>query len=549
MKKWFSLLLIWLLFPMLGLAETQNLEDVIKEDEFIISCDSTSINVSDQMVCRIGVANYGFSFDKISYDLEISDGLSIVDVRSNYDKLWKVDNSGASSSEENIGLQEFGIILIKSESSGEKTVKIKNILVGNSHNDNSKSYKDVEYKVKVISDDNDLDDIIIDNKSLDGFSKSKMTYSYYIDDSVNNITIDTVNSNEYSKVVGSGEYEIPLTVEKTIIPIEVISENGNKKIYKINVIRKNFEQNSIDKKIKSIKITNNKGNIILLNFKSELYSYSVEVNSDITSLKIEAEINEDVKFVSGFGEREVSISSGDNIILLKVVDEDGEVLNYEISVTKPLVNKSSNNYLKSLVIEGYDLKFSKRVRNYSLKVKKGTKSLVIKPVLEDDKASYEIVGNSSIEDGSVVKIIVTAENQVKNTYQITIGYKSGNYMISAVIGICLFGLVYFAWKKRSSLNKKAGKTRKNKVTHSAGKKNSLVSKKNSKAKGKASKKVVSKPKKSSKGDAKKNTKSAAKKGNATTASSKGKTKASNKTKTSKKPKTNGKNKKRKKKKK
>ncbi len=530
MKKWFSLLIISLLLPLNVWAEPEvEPEEPLHVDEFIINCDSINMNINDQMICRIGVANYGFNFDKISYDLEISEGLNIVDVRSNYDKLWKVEKNGATSNEENIGLQEFGIILIKSVSSGEKEVKLKNIIVENSHNDNKKSYKDVTYKVKVISDNNDLEDIIVDDKSLEDFNKNKMSYNYYIDDNITKLKIDTVNSNEFSKVVGSGEYDIPLTVEKTIIPIEVISENGNKKVYKINIIREDFKKNNIDKEIKSIKITNNKGNIILLNFKSNIYSYSIEVNSDITNLNIEAEINEDVKFVSGYGARKVSISSGNNIILMKIIDEDGEILNYEISVTKPLLNKSSNNYIKSLVITGYDLNFSKRVRNYNLKVKKGTKSLDIKPILEDEKASYEIVGNNNIEDGKVIKIIVTAENQVKNVYQINISYKSSNLLVIIAIGVGMLSLLYFGIKKKNRNSKKSNNKNNSKKSPKVNQK-SNVSKTSNKTKVKGKNSVKNNKTKTS-------TKPSSNK------------KSSRKSKSTKKAKTNGKNKKKKKKKK
>ncbi len=451
MKKIFLLMILFLTVPLWVCADEE-----IKE-EFVILCDADKINLNEQLICRISVNDSQMNFNQINYNINVSDGLSIVDVRSNYEKIWEVTKGGAVSNDEVTGLQEFGILLLKGVSSGEKEISIKDIVIKNDKTNEEKTLKEASAKIKVISDDNYLNDIIINDKSLSSFDTNKTSFTYHIGKDDTKIKISVVPSNEYSKISGDKEYNLSLNNGSFVIPIEVISENGNTKIYTINVIRDGFVSDDIDKKISDLKITNNKGNIILIDFKSDVYHYDIEVGSDITYFNIESTIEDGISFVKDYGNRKVNINSGDNLILIKTVDDKGEELTYSISVTKPLLNKSSNNYIRSLTIEGYDLKFSKRVRNYTLEVKKGTKSLKVLPVLDDEKASYEITGNSDLKDGSVVKIIVTAENQVKTTYQINIKYKSVDYF--KYICIILIGVfvVYEILKKAKKFISNIGK--------------------------------------------------------------------------------------------
>lgn len=81
--------------------------------------------------------------------------------------------------------------------------------------------------------------------------------------------------------------------------------------------------------------------------------------------------------------------------------------------------KNSNNYIKKLEIEGYELSFSKDNNEYYLTIPAYVKSLPIKVDLESDKATYEIDGNDSIESNKIL-IVVTSFNGDKNTYTINL---------------------------------------------------------------------------------------------------------------------------------
>lgn len=84
-------------------------------------------------------------------------------------------------------------------------------------------------------------------------------------------------------------------------------------------------------------------------------------------------------------------------------------------------NKSSNANLISMTIDNYEIDFSKDNLNYSITVEDDIKSLNIKVAPEDEKATYEIIGNDNLKDE--VKINVKAEDETEKTYTIQIKHK------------------------------------------------------------------------------------------------------------------------------
>ena len=79
-----------------------------------------------------------------------------------------------------------------------------------------------------------------------------------------------------------------------------------------------------------------------------------------------------------------------------------------------------DNYLDNIEIDGYDIKFKKYTNDYSLVVKENIKTLNIKVTLSNKDATYEILGNDNLVDGSIIKIEVKAKNDEINTYNIKI---------------------------------------------------------------------------------------------------------------------------------
>lgn len=87
---------------------------------------------------------------------------------------------------------------------------------------------------------------------------------------------------------------------------------------------------------------------------------------------------------------------------------------------------SSNNFLKSLGVEGYSIspEFSKDTKEYSVEVPNGTESVNIVADKEDTAASISGTGEVSVSEGiNKIEVKVTAENGNVNTYVINITVK------------------------------------------------------------------------------------------------------------------------------
>lgn len=95
--------------------------------------------------------------------------------------------------------------------------------------------------------------------------------------------------------------------------------------------------------------------------------------------------------------------------------------------------KSSNAFIKNIFIDNYDIDFEKNKTNYNLKLNKDINELDINVVLEDQKATYKIIGADDIKNNNnEIAIIVTAEDNNILTYTINIKYLNETEEITPV---------------------------------------------------------------------------------------------------------------------
>ena len=90
---------------------------------------------------------------------------------------------------------------------------------------------------------------------------------------------------------------------------------------------------------------------------------------------------------------------------------------------------SSNNYLSSLSIKGYNLSptFSKDVTKYTLELDETVEKIKIIATAEDTKSTLTGNGTKKVSEGeNKLKVVVTAENGSKKTYTILATVKSLN---------------------------------------------------------------------------------------------------------------------------
>lgn len=237
--------------------------------------------------------------------------------------------------------------------------------------------------------------------------------------------------------------------------IVVTSEAGNKKEYVLKITRKDDRSNV--NTLKSLKLSSG-----TINFKSDTTTYSIKVSKDIDKISIDSELtNAKSKYVDGFGNREVSLKEGENAVLIKVMAENESVKTYTLNIIRGEIqmdpNDKSNAYIQGITIANYNINFSKDVFEYNLQINNES-SLNIVVQMENGNASYEILNNENLKDGSQIIINTTSSNgDNKLEYKINISNKQSviddnknndvkddsNDMMGYYIGVgtCLIGLI------------------------------------------------------------------------------------------------------------
>lgn len=152
-------------------------------------------------------------------------------------------------------------------------------------------------------------------------------------------------------------------------------------------------------------------------FDSEVLEYTLYVDSSVNSVTLSGEVNDEYATTDGF--KTYTLYGDTTRISINVTAEDGTVRTYKVSVVK--LYKSSNNNLKSLVIEGYEIDFDKDVLEYEITVDSDVDSLDITALVEDYGAWAKIEGNENFQEGkNIVTITVYAEDGSIKTYKLIV---------------------------------------------------------------------------------------------------------------------------------
>ena len=111
----------------------------------------------------------------------------------------------------------------------------------------------------------------------------------------------------------------------------------------------------------------------------------------------------------------------------KSADEESKnLLQEQEKEHSEMENKSSNNYLESLKVEGHEFTFNKQTINYDIgEVEE--KTINIEAILEDEKATVNGVGKVELKEGeNDIRVDVISESGTTRTYHVKAVYKSNN---------------------------------------------------------------------------------------------------------------------------
>lgn len=243
-----------------------------------------------------------------------------------------------------------------------------------------------------------------------------------------------------------------------------VSENvtTTKKTTTTTTTKKTTSAKSSNNYLKSITIDGED----LTDFSKEKNRYEYNVSNKTSKVNIEALAEDTSSKVKIDGPKTLSV--GDNTYTISVTSEDNTTKYYKVIVSRD-EEISNNTKIDSINIKGYNLKMDGSSKTYYLDVKKGTESLDIDVTLNDEKASFNIEGNDNLSNGSIIKIIVTAQNKDTSTYRIIINMpeeKSNTLLIVIIVIIILLiiggiGTFLIIKKKKNNKNKKSKPNNKN----------------------------------------------------------------------------------------
>lgn len=225
------------------------------------------------------------------------------------------------------------------------------------------------------------------------------------------------------------------------------------KTYTINVTRKyvdkpaNNEPTNNTPPAEEVKKSNNNylselklsnGTLVFDNEKTE---YKVTVAYNIEKIEVTTKTEDGKAKFEITGNEELKV--GENTITIKVTAEDGSEREYKIEVIRKEqnANLSSNSKLRSLTIKDCNINFSSSVYDYTIEIGNEDR-LNITYTTADSKSDVTVTGNENLENGSIIKVTVVAEDGTTTIYKINVEkVNTKNLVIISVMAFLLVTLV------------------------------------------------------------------------------------------------------------
>lgn len=370
----------------------------------------------------ISNANINFIPSGTIFNTTVESNISKVQIsaQTNSDKATFTKGYGPRTVNLSYGQNTFKLI-VKSEKGTTKTYTI-NI-----------TRKDTR------SSNNNLSSLSVSVGTIN-FNKNTTTYNI---DTKNDITSAIINATIEDKkstfVSGYAPRTVSLKEGFNSFQIKVKNEKGTIKTYTINITREDGKSRNNNLKeliLSSGKITFDKDNL----------NYNVTVEYEIEKLTINA-TPEDSKAKVVY-QKENILKVGENKITITVEAENKSTKNYTITVTRKEEGKKLSNVssLSSLYIDGKQIILNENQTEYTYQTKQTAAN--VKATSTDSNANITVIGNNSIKDGSIIQVIVTAEDQSTTIYKIKIEKKQedNNILLIILIStiIIVIGIVTFA---------------------------------------------------------------------------------------------------------
>lgn len=249
----------------------------------------------------------GFSVSNLKYDLGNTDSDSMEISAVAQDNKATVSGTGKKSL--SYGKNTFNVV-VKAENGSTKTYTI---TVNRNDNRSSNNY---------------LKSLKISNAKI-SFNKYTLNYNIVVDNTVDSIDIQVQPEDSKSSVRGTGKKN--LNIYLNTYNVVVTAENGSKRVYKINISRKDENGNagslSTNNKLNSIEI---KGYNIT--FDPDTLKYSITVDNTVEQVEISANVMDKNSTIKINNVDKLTV--GENLITIEVLSQSGDTRTYEIMVLR-----------------------------------------------------------------------------------------------------------------------------------------------------------------------------------------------------------------------
>ncbi len=272
-------------------------------------------------------------------------------------------------------------------------------------------------------DDARLKSLIVSGYTLrPTFDKDKFEYVVNVLNSETKVNIKAEALSKKAKII-SGTGNVVLKGKSTLHEIIVKAEDGTTLTYTIKINKQDSLDNiSSDATLKTLILD---GYTLNPEFLSDKDVYTITVPYNLAEIDVLAipTLNTSLVMISG----NKNLKVGSNLVLIKVIAEDGSEKVYKVNVVKLDKELDNDNaYLSNLVLNNGVLKeaFNKNKYLYNIEIESNIDELDLDITLEDPTSIYEIVGNKNLKVGlNRIFINVTSKDGIKKTYQLDVTKK------------------------------------------------------------------------------------------------------------------------------
>lgn len=265
----------------------------------------------------------GFKPNKKEYSVEVPNSTSEVEVYATASKGKIISGLGKVALKEGNNTVE---VVVRAEAGNTETytLKIKR--------------RTAEEEAQNASDAT-LKNLGINPKEYDfsGFKKDQTEYSVEVPNEIKTVEVYAEATDSKAQVTGTGDIELNEGANEA--KVEVIAQDGTKKTYTITITRKESETAATTDSKFGLSSLSISGQTISPNFKNTIYSYTVGIKEDISSLEINAVATDKEAKIEIMGNE--NLQQGENTVTVIVKNEKtNQTVTYKITVNKNVVSET-----------------------------------------------------------------------------------------------------------------------------------------------------------------------------------------------------------------